>query len=77
MALDAPSEQDSARLLNDVDRFQEAILAVLDELEVTYRREDAANGGEKGIVKPEQDDGDAAGESPPLLHEANPPENYG
>ncbi|GAA5867721.1 hypothetical protein JCM3774_003391 [Rhodotorula dairenensis] len=39
MALDAPSEQDSARLLNDVDRFQSAILSVLDQLEFAYRRE--------------------------------------
>ncbi|GAA5990621.1 hypothetical protein JCM10908_003158 [Rhodotorula pacifica] len=44
MALDAPSEQDSARLLNDVDRFQSAILAVLDELEGKYRREEGTNG---------------------------------
>lgn len=55
MALDAPSEQDSATLLNDVDRFQEAILAVLDELEGTYRREEATVNGGKVAAKREED----------------------
>lgn len=41
MALDGEQQQDSARLLNDVDRFQSAILAVLDQLELQYRRSTA------------------------------------
>ena len=53
-----PSEQqDSARLLNDVDRFQSAILSVLDQLAHQYRSTAAENESFNEVKLEEQDEG--------------------
>ncbi|KWU44706.1 hypothetical protein RHOSPDRAFT_33789 [Rhodotorula sp. JG-1b] len=62
-----PSEQqDSARLLNDVDRFQSAILSVLDQLEHQYRSTAAEqeNGSSFNEVKLEEKDEEGAVAAP-------------
>ncbi|KAG0665350.1 hypothetical protein C6P46_006797 [Rhodotorula mucilaginosa] len=60
MALDGEQQQDSARLLNDVDRFQSAILAVLDQLELQYRSTAEQENGNLNEVKLEGERDDSA-----------------